>query len=131
VANSHAALDAHIRKLRALGQLSARAAPKVATALEHELLANVERGVGPDGKPWPPTEDGHLPLQGAGDSLSVRAVGTVVVARLTGIHAMHHRGAVRGGVRRPILPSGKIPEPVAKAIDRVVDEEFKRIMGAR
>lgn len=131
MADGHAALERHIRRLRELDKLGERAAPAVAKALERELVANVRAGVGPDGTPWPATEDGHKPLQGASKALSVRAVGTVVVARLTGIHARHHLGAVRGGVRRPILPTKTIPEPVTKAIASVLEDEFKRTMGVR
>jgi hypothetical protein len=129
MAEGHAALDAHIRRLRELDKLGERAAPKVAKALERELEANIRAGVGPDGTPWPATEDGHTPLQGAVSSLSVRAIGSVVVARISGIHARHHIGNVRGGVRRPILPSKRIPEPVTRAIAAVLDEEFARTMG--
>lgn len=131
MANDHSALDAHIRKLRELGGLVERVAPKVAVALERELEANARAGVGPDGKPWAPKQDGGKALQGVPDELRVRAVGTRIVARLTGHYALHDRGRAKGGVRRQILPSGEIPTPVAKAIDAVIDAEFRRTMGAK
>jgi hypothetical protein len=131
VADGRQVLARKIAQLRELGGMVERAAPAVATVLEQELLAQVARQEGPDGTKWKPTEAGTPALQGTAKSLTVRAVGTVVVARLTGRHARHHLGAVRGKVKRPILPSGKIPAPATKAIERVVTAEFRRTMGGR
>lgn len=131
MADGLAKLDAWMARLRELRTLPQRVAGDVAVALERELLANVARGVGPDGAPWPPTVDGHVPLQGASRGLTVRAIGTTIVARLVGVHARHHRGAVRGGKKRPILPTGSMPEPVGAAIHEVTRAEFRRTMGGR
>ena len=120
-----------IARLRSLPTLVNRAAPAVARAVAVEIVAQTKRGVGPDGKTWEPTEDGHTPLQHVEKDLSVRAVGTVVVARLDGVHARHDVGAVRGGKRRQILPSGALTEPISRAIDNVVTDEFKRTMGGQ
>lgn len=128
MAEGAATLDSWIARLRDLRRLPERAAELVAPALERELLANVANGVGPDGAAWPLTQDGRVALQGARRGLTVRAVGSVALARLEGIFARHHRGAVRGGVRRPILPSGKTPAPIVVAIREVVAREFQRTM---
>jgi hypothetical protein len=128
VAEGAAELQRWIAKLHDLEQLPQRVAPLVAKALEQELLHNVARGVGPDGVAWPRTKDGHLPLQHTGRELTVRAVGTSIVARLVGVHALHHRGAVRGGVRRPILPSSALPEPMVRAIRNVITAALARTM---
>lgn len=123
-------LEAHIARIKQLPGLVGRIAPAVGRALEGELASQIARGVGPDGTPWPRTKTGEQPLQHAARALRVRSVGTTVVASLEGHHARHHLGAVKGGVRRPILPTAKIPDPVTKAIATVVTAEFKKTMGA-
>lgn len=128
MADGHAAADAMRARLHELAQLPERAAGDVAAALEDELRAQIARGEGPDGKPWPLTQSGRKALQNAASALRVRAAGATVVATLTGPAALHHRGAVRGGRRRQILPSGKIPAPVVRAIRSVVDRHFARTM---
>ncbi|MBN8609145.1 MAG: phage virion morphogenesis protein [Deltaproteobacteria bacterium] len=127
-------MDAMVAQLRALPGMVERAAPDIARALDDELRANIARGVGPDGTPWKPTKDGTAPLANAGKALSTRAVGTVVLARLDGVEARHHLGAIRGSSKenwlaRPILPSNKIPAPVAKAIKTILTEEFEETTG--
>jgi hypothetical protein len=130
VANSHAELNAQIARLRELPGLVGRIAPDVAEALEDELVAQAGRQEGPDGKPWPKTESGKPALEHMRAHLRVRAVGTTVVARLEGHYALHDLGAGRGGVRRRTLPSSGIPDPVARAIDRIATAEFAATMGA-
>lgn len=125
----HTKLNAQIARIRGLGvALTRDVAPRVAKALEHELVEQIDAGKRPDGKPWPLTKDGKRALQDAARSLSVRAVGTVVLARLNGVVSRHHLGAVKGGVRRQILPTGKMPGPVASAISKVLDEAFRQHM---
>lgn len=120
-----------IARLRSLPQLVRRIAPMAARAIEDEIIAQTKRGVGPDGKAWEPTEDGHAPLQHVEKDLTVRAVGSVVVVRLEGVHARHDVGAVKGGTRRQIIPSGALTEPISRAIDKVATVEFLRTMGGQ
>jgi hypothetical protein len=124
------ALTLHVARIRRLSTLAERAAPRVADELRDQLLEQVEGQIGPDGKPWAPTRSGRPALRGVSRSLSVRAVGRVVIAELEGIHARHHRGAVRGGVRRPVLPpGGTIPPRLESAVERILAEEFAKTMG--
>lgn len=122
-------MDDWIARLRELEELPSRSAPKVAVALDRELHANVAREVGPDGKPWPPTEAGTPALKNLDSHLRVKAVGSVVIAELEGHYARHHLGAVRGRKKRPILPSGELTAPMARAVKSVVTGEFRAIMG--
>lgn len=131
MADGFAALDAHIRRLRELEHLVPDAAPEVARAVENELDANIASGVGPDGTPLKRTRDGRVPLRNAATKLRVRAVGPVVLCTLDGPEALHDQGRARGGVRRQILPSGKIPQPVTKAINTVITDRFNKTMGGR
>jgi hypothetical protein len=130
MSNGAAQLDGQIARLRELAKLVPSAAPAVAVAMSDVIVANIARGVGPDGAPWERTEEGKQPLRGAAKALEVRAVGTVVVATLTGPEARHHLGAVRGGVRREILPTGgTIPGPMVDRIERAVTDRFRAIMS--
>lgn len=131
MADGMAALDAQIRRLRELERLAPDAAPDVARAVDRELGAQIAAGRAPDGTPWPRTQRGTAPLRGAAKALRVRAMGSVVLCTLEGPEALHHLGRARGGVRRQILPSNKIPTPVTKAISEVVKERFRKTMGAR
>lgn len=123
-----AAIDSMIERLRKLPRLAREAAPDVARAVERELRSQVSAGIGPDGKAWKPTQDGRVPLRGAASALSVRAVGNVVLATVSGPYALHHRGWVRGGVRRAILPSTRAPEAVTRAVRVVVADHWRRTM---
>lgn len=118
-----------IARLRRLPTLVHTAAPTVARVVEQEITAQIARGVGPDGRPWAPTQDGQQPLRNAAKALRVSSVGNAVVATLTGVEARHHLGAVRGSVKREILPTGRIPDPITRSIRTVVDAEFHKIMG--
>lgn len=129
MADGRAQLRAQVARLRALESLPRRAAPLVARELEEELRGQIAKGVGPDGTPWELTKDGRRALPNAGRDLRVSAVGDVVVASLTGHIARHHLGAVRGGVRRQILPTNALPNAMARAIAAVVEHEFARTMG--
>lgn len=130
MANDHTEINAQIARLRALSELPDRVVPKVAAAVREELEAQIGRGETPDGEPWKLTAEGKRPLRNAAAALSVGASGRTVVARLEGHHARHDLGAVRGKVRRQILPREGIPDGIARAIDRVVTAEFARTMGA-
>lgn len=125
-------MDRQIARLRTLSGFVGASAPAVAVAVKRELTTQIAAGTGPDGKAWKPTKAGTPPLRGAAGALTVRAVGTVVLATLTGVEARHHLGAVKGAVKRPILPTGKIPDPVSRAIERVLTGEFAAIFpGAK
>lgn len=121
-------LDAHAARLDRLADLGSRSAPAIAVQLEGEILGNVRKGVDPDGKAWAPTQDGHVPLQGAGAELAVVPLKSSVVARLTGVHARHHLGAVRGGIARRILPVASLPASMARAITAALTTEFTKTM---
>lgn len=128
-ATADAALRDRIARLRSLEQVPDQVGPQVARAIEAELRANIARGVGPDGTPWKLTQDGRVPLRGAASALTVRALGSTIIVSLEGAESRHHLGRVRGGVRRPIIPTGNMPEPILRAIDAIVLRAFDRAMG--
>ena len=125
-------LDSLIGALREIRSVAKEAAPEVARALDRELRVNIAAGRGPDGKLWQRTADGRTPLQGAGKALSVKADGTRVVAQVSGVEARHHLGAVKGGIRRQILPDRKLSAPVVAAIKSVLVRRMAvRLLGAQ
>lgn len=117
-----------IAKLRAIGEMPTQAAPRVAQALEAELLGNIAAGRGPDGQAWQLKADGGKPLATAGKSLRVRAVGPVVVASIAGAVVRHHLGTARGHIVRRILPSRRMSTPAVAAIKRVLAEHWHKAM---
>lgn len=126
---SDPAFDLALARLRALPGMLARAAAEIAPELRAEITRNVAAQLGPDGKAWPDTADGRPALRGVGAALDVRAEGTTIVATLDGHHARHHFGWVRGGKRRPVLPSRALPAPFVRAVETVLAREFARTMG--
>ncbi len=130
MADGATVLRQQIARLRKLGNLTRDAAPAVAQAVKSESTRQVARGVGPDGQPWALTKTGERPLQAAANAITVAVVGTTVILRLTGHHARHHFGAVKGKIKRLILPTAEIPDPFIRAITRVLTGEFHKIMGS-
>lgn len=127
--SGRAQLDRHLARLEALARMPASAAPVIADAVERELVAQIGRGVDPDGKPWPKTKEGETPLRNASSALSVTAAGGAVVASVEGPEALHDQGKARGHVQRRILPRGALPSRLSTAIGDALDLEFGRIMA--
>lgn len=130
-ASANAAIDAHIERLEALGELATAAAPDVSDAVEAELLRQISAGTDAEGKPWQRREDGGQPLKTAGKALSIAAVGKRVVAILRGHVARHHRGTARGGIERHIFPTDGLPPRLARVVKDAVVKAFEHTMGAR
>lgn len=124
MADGFAQLDEIAARLKAVGEIPRRAAPAVARVVRDEVLGNVAKTVDPYGRPWAPTKDGNAPLQGTAKELTVTASGATVVARLEGVHARHHSGEVRGGIARPILPTGRLPSSMGEAIAAELERAF-------
>lgn len=102
-----AALRERIEQLRALQQAPARVAPLVAEAVHTALVTQIAGARFPSGAAWPSTQEGKRALVNAAGALAVRAIGSVIVARLSGPEARHSVGAVRGHIQRQILPSAQ------------------------
>lgn len=118
--DAFAALQAQIDRLRALGTVARDVAPEVAAALRAQLERNIAAAVGPDGEAWQRNADGSKPLRTAARALTVRAIGSVVLATLTGHVAMHHLGTAAGRIRRRILPTRKLNAPMIAAIREAI-----------
>lgn len=128
MADGTAVLQSMIAKLRKLGDMPEETAADLAPELKRELVSNIQSGVEPDGTPWKPTQEGHIPLQGAAANLGVAAIGPKVIVALRGIHASHHYGHVRGGIARPMLPSSELPQKIVDLVTRVAERRFNIIV---
>lgn len=118
-----------IDALRNIAGFGGESAPDVAKELAVEVRKQVARGENPRGQKWALTREGKQPLVNAAKAVSVRALGTRVVMRITGHHARHHFGAVWGKVKRELIPNERIPDPMVRAIERVLAKRFDKIMG--
>lgn len=126
-----AEMQGWIEKLNQLGDLPTEVAKDVAPVLDAKIKANIAAGVDPGGKPWPLTKDGRKPLTNAGAALTVRAISSVVQAKLVGHVALHHLGAAKGNIRRQILPSSGLPQPMTAAVKTIATKRFNAKMASK
>jgi hypothetical protein len=119
-----ATLAEWIERIRALGDLPELVAPDVARELELQIDANIAAGRAPSGTPWKLTAKGKVPLRRAAAAVTVRALGPVVIARVTGPEAKHHLGKAAGRIRRQILP-GRNSRTTLAALKAVVQRRMR------
>lgn len=127
-----AAIGEMIRRLRAVAKVPVDLAPKVARVARTELAISASRGLDPQGRPWIKKKDGGTPLKAAGDAIKATSVRNTVLLEVSGHHARHHLGAVRGGkrgsLRRPILPTTKTPPAMIRAVTTVIIREGEKVL---
>jgi hypothetical protein len=110
-----------IDELRAFKDAPARVAPAVAAEVRSYLVSTAGSGRDAAGKAWAPKKDGSAPLKNAVNEVSVRAIGPVVVCRLTGPSVFHDLGIARHSKeRRGVLPDAAIPEALAERLRPVI-----------
>lgn len=127
-----AALRGRIERLRSIPLTLPEIARRAAVELEAVIARNIAMGLAPDGSRWPATKDGHAPLRDAMKSITVAAHGSEVVILVDGVEARHHLGAVKGNVKRELIPTRAIPQPMLEALDRVTHKVLAEHMdGAR
>lgn len=132
MANGPARLNAWIKQLRALPEeMTREALPAVAEALRDDVARSVAAGQAPDGSAWQAKQDGGQPLVGADQDVTVEVLGTVVLMKLSGKFVRHHRGMARGGVKRVVIPTRKVPDAVGRVIHKVFGQAFQRAAGAK
>lgn len=124
-ATAFAKLQAAIDTMAAIGRLPEDVAAAAVAPLRKELLANIAAQKGPDGKAWAPSVSGAPVLVNAGKSLTVGSTGPTLWARLDGVEARHHLGAVKGGIRRRILPRRDSMKGVAKIMHRIAKQKWE------
>lgn len=124
-------MDKQIARLRELGNLRDKVVPQVVIAVTEETTQQVARAEAPSGRQWRLTEDGETPLKGAAKGLTVTGVGSVILMELDELHSRHHLGAVKGKKQRRIIPTGDIPKPFLKAMEKVITDKFFAIMETK
>lgn len=117
-------LNQMIAQLRKLPELVESVLPEVAVECKTVIAENIAAQRGPDGTPWQPGARGQPVLQNAAAAITAQAIGNVVLITVSGVEAKHHLGRVRGRIKRPIIPSGRLPQPMAEAIARVVKRKL-------
>lgn len=128
-AAGHAALDGMIARIKALRSLATRAAPAVAQRVEQLLDAQIGAGQTPDGAAWAPRKDGGRALVHAAKAITVRAVGTVVLVRLSGPEAIHNQGTKKYP-RRQIIPGRSgLPTTWGQALKDELGKVFRQTIG--
>lgn len=121
-----AALDGRIASLSSVPSALPEIAQRAVVEIRRTIAANIAAQTGPDGAPWPATKDGRPALERAMRSIAVRAEGASIVISVGGVENRHHLGAVPGGTRRPLIPSGAIPASIVEQLDRVALEVLAR-----
>jgi len=129
MADGYTVLQQMIDHLREVGRSIEDTAADIAPALQGEIESSIAAACAPDGTPWQPTLRGTAPLRNAGEVLGVAAIGTKVIARVTGVEARHHHGTARGGIARPILPGSDLPPQIIELITAAYYQRMNMIMG--
>lgn len=128
-------LQAMIDKTAELPELPERAAPAAAEAIYETTAKTVERGTTPYGQPWPLVRSGprkgQKALRNAMQAVFVTAVGAKIFVRVRGIERRHSIGAVKGRVKRQIIPGKKIPNDMAQDIQAALARTYSQIMEGK
>lgn len=122
-------IDVLIKKIDAIGSIAV--APIVATALRDHVTETISAGTDAYGQSWPLTEAGGKALGNAAKHLETRQSKSVAVISIQGstareIEGRHHYGRVKGGIRRQILPTRKIPLKLANLIKQRLTDAFQK-----
>ncbi len=123
-------LDIMIRRIRSLPRALERVAPSVAAEVERVAKAELAAGHGIGGASWKATKAGNAPLQGAPDAIEVKAVGTVIVMRISDAkwwYKFHQSGTKKLPVRQ-VLPT-TIPASITNAIQKRLGEIAHQTLG--
>lgn len=126
-------LDEMIARLRALPRAVEEALPEAARELEKIIAGNIVAQRGPDGEAWEKPKDPETStvLRGAMKNVTVKAIGSVLLARVDGVEARHHLGLIKGKVSRKLIPTKKIPGPMVEALRRVITRRLKAVANGK
>lgn len=120
-----------IDNLRKLPNLYQDAQPELVSIVRAQLTATTSAGEAPDGTAWAPLKKtGGKALANAAAALTVHAVGTAIVAVVSGINALQHYGTGRIPAR-PQLPKGSLPDTLAAAFKAGLVKRFQQTMSGR
>lgn len=118
-------LNDMIAKVRGLKGLVEKAAPECGDALQASIRSDLAAGRSPAGTPWQALKGGGKPLPNAPQALTVRAIGTTLLASIGFPYNFHNRGTAKVPIRM-LLPDS-LPPKHAKAIADVLRKHWQRI----
>lgn len=98
-------LNRMIEALEALKHTPEQVAEIVREELDAHLRQTIAAQTNAYGDPWVRSQSGKPVLVNAAAALQYTVTGRKLRVKLTGIEAMHHFGAVRGGRVRRIIPN--------------------------
>lgn len=110
-----------------------RKLPKEATAeaivdvVEEDVRSTISAGTTPDGVPWPERKVGGKALKNANGAVTVAAIDTKVIVRLTGPEAVHHFGTKKDP-QRQVIPTAIRPTLATRIKNRLF-ERFRKVLG--
>lgn len=118
------ALGNMIASLRSMETLVADAMPAITKAVRADQERTIRAGTTAYGQQWQPTKTGERPLRNATKALTVMSVNKTVYITLDGPEARHHKGRVKGGRKRAIIPERGLPSAMADSIRAVLQRAF-------
>ncbi len=131
-ADADASLLAMLDSLHAFPERFAReSVPRIGQAILAAVQATAGAGETPEGVAWAPKKTGGQALESAPGKIRLITGPRKISLELTGPTALHHRGWVRGGTRRQVLPVGNMPPGVEAAAKKAADSEVKRLLSGR
>jgi len=111
-------IESQIAMLRLIAEnVTDECVAEVAKAVDSDVKATIAAGTDAYGKPWTPNKDGTPFRFVAASDVVTGSIGRTIITRIKTREAvLHHHGFARGGVKRPILPIGKLPPRMQAAI---------------
>lgn len=119
-----AAMSAALRSAPAVLQ---RCMPKLRAATLAYLHECYERGIDPDGNPWPLNEDGTKSKL-SGETVQVTTQGSRIIVSVRLFEALHSKGHARGGKKRALVPADAVPPELLKRWQTIVEGELSEAL---
>lgn len=116
-------LDALIAQMGALARAPERALRRAAPKVLAVAKGQWSKGVGPDGRVWPKTKDGRIPLTDLTSKITVEVEGEVLTMRAPLLLGFHAR-------TRPVFPpeGAALPPSWQAPIDEALRAELEKVM---
>jgi hypothetical protein len=105
---------------------------RLAAVVRKELDRTLAASSTPEGQPWAPRKRGTRPvLVHARDNVIVRGIGNQIFVQVFGHYARHHRGWVKGGTQRQMIPlkNERLPLAMLDAMRRVIETATQQTMA--
>jgi len=131
-ADANATLAQMVAQLNALpGHFERESLPAIGKAILAAVQATASAGTTPEGVAWAPKQAGGQALASAPGKITLTTATGKISLALAGPIALHHKGWVRGGTRRQVLPVGNMPAAIEAAAKKAADSEIKRLLRGR